>query len=77
MEIQRDYLAEYEKLSPEEREEIVETFKLTKDDYSKVKRPSAKGRIQCITNGVQNMQKIVSLFIVVIAAASDRYLTDH
>jgi hypothetical protein len=60
-EIQQEHRDEYDELTKEEKEELIREFINEKDGLKRVRRPSAKGRLQDALNVVRNMQKLVSL----------------
>lgn len=61
--LQDEYKDEYEALTKEEREELVEEFSAQRDERSKIKRPTPKARIADVANVVRNMQLLVRRFI--------------
>lgn len=61
LEIQQEHRDEYDELTKEEKEELIREFVDEKDGLKKLRRPSARGRLQDALSVVRNMQKLVSL----------------
>ena len=57
--LQEELKEEYEALTKEERDEIVEEFTVQRDERAKIKRPTPKARIIDVANVVRNMQLLV------------------
>jgi hypothetical protein len=64
IDIQANYGDEYEALTKEQRAELVEEFMHDKDSKAKVRRPTAKSRIQDVANVARNMQLLVGLLMI-------------
>jgi hypothetical protein len=62
--IQQEYHDKYESLTKEEKAEIVEEFNAQKEDGMKIRRPTARARIQDVANVSQNMQLLVGIVVV-------------
>ena len=60
--LQDDFKDEYEALTKEEREELVEEFTMQRDERAKIKRPMHKARIADVANVVRNIQLLVCHF---------------
>jgi hypothetical protein len=60
-EMQTDYGDEYNKLSKEDKDELVEEFKSIKKAASTIRHPTACSRLQDVTNVVRNMELLVQL----------------
>ena len=60
IDLQQKYQDEYEALTKEEKAELVEEFNSHKEEDAKVRRPTARGRIQDVANVARNMQLLVS-----------------
>jgi hypothetical protein len=58
--LQQDYHEEYDALTKEEKEELVEEFNAHKEAGKKIRRPTARARIQDVANVSRNMQLLVS-----------------
>jgi hypothetical protein len=58
--LQQEYHEEYETLTKEEKAEIIEEFNTHKEEGMKIRRPTARGRIQDVANVARNMQLLVS-----------------
>jgi hypothetical protein len=58
--LQQDYHEEYDALTKEEKEELVEEFKAHKEAGMKLRRPTARACIQDVANVSRNMQLLVS-----------------
>jgi DNA-directed RNA polymerase subunit H (RpoH/RPB5) len=61
--LQDEYKDEYEALTKEEREELIEEFTVQRDECAKIKRPTPRARIANVANVVRNMQLLVCCFI--------------
>ena len=57
--LQEELKEEYEALTKEECDEIVEEFTVQRDEHAKIKQPTPKARIIDVANVVQNMQLLV------------------
>ena len=60
-EIQTDYGNEYNDLSKENKDELIEEFKSIKKSALSIRRPTARARIQDVANVVRNMEWLVRL----------------
>ncbi|KAF8874789.1 hypothetical protein BD779DRAFT_1423976, partial [Infundibulicybe gibba] len=60
LEIQDEYQDEYNALSKEEKDQLVEDFRNNKEAALNLRRPTAKARIQDVANVVRNMQELLS-----------------
>jgi hypothetical protein len=60
-EIQTDYGNEYNDLSKEDKDELIEEFKSIKKSALSIHRPAARARIQDVANVVRNMELLVRL----------------
>ena len=58
--LQQDYHKEYDALTKEEKEELVEEFNAHKEAGKKIRRLTARARIQDVANVSRNMQLLVS-----------------
>ena len=58
--LQQDYHKEYDALTKEEREELVEEFNAHKEVGKKIRQPTAHACIQDVANVSHNMQLLVS-----------------
>lgn len=63
LEIQERYADEYDELSREEKKDLVRNFAEEKRDTKKLARPTARGRIQDVTNIASNMRQLVRIII--------------
>lgn len=59
-ELQQDYRDEYNALTKEEKDELVAEFNAHKEAGIKIRRPTARARIQDVANVSRNMQMLVS-----------------
>jgi hypothetical protein len=59
-ELQQDYRDEYNALTTEEKDELVAEFNAHKEAGFKIRRPTARARIQDVANVSRNMQMLVS-----------------
>lgn len=59
-EIQEDYHEEYNALTNEEKDELVAEFDAHKEAGIKIRRPTARARVQDVANVSRNMQMLVS-----------------
>ena len=57
--MQEAHIDEYNALSDEQKEELVEEHRQIKDRNKTFRRPSAKGRIEDVTNTVRNVKRLV------------------
>jgi DNA-directed RNA polymerase subunit H (RpoH/RPB5) len=61
--LQDQYKDEYEALTEEQREDLIEEFTVQQDERAKIKRPTPKARIADVANIVRNMQLLVRGFV--------------
>lgn len=59
-EIQSKFRDEYDALSEEDKEALVKEFKDEKEGSKKIKRATARGRLQDVLNTVRNIKQLVS-----------------
>lgn len=57
--LHEEYHDEYDALGPEEKNELIEEFDTHKHEGLKIRRPTARARIQDIANVARNMQLLV------------------
>jgi hypothetical protein len=60
-EIQTDYGNEYNDLSKEDKDELIEEFKSIKKSALSIRHPTARAHIQDVANVVRNMELLVRL----------------
>jgi hypothetical protein len=58
--LQDEYKDEYEALTKEQREELIEDFATQRNEQAKVKWPTPKAQISDVANVVRNMQLLIS-----------------
>ncbi|KAJ7086902.1 hypothetical protein B0H15DRAFT_781879 [Mycena belliarum] len=58
-ELHDEYHAEYEALTAEEKETLVERFTMTKDDTQRIRRDTPRARMQDVSNVVRNIQMLM------------------
>jgi hypothetical protein len=58
--LHESYIDEYNELSDEEKDELVEQHRQIKDCNKNFRHPSAKGRIEDVNNTVRNIKRLVS-----------------
>jgi hypothetical protein len=67
VEIHKEHHREYDELTTEQKEELTREFTDEKDGLKKVRRPTARGRLQDVLNVVRNMQQLVCfLFLFLV-----------
>jgi hypothetical protein len=57
--LQQEYHKEYEGLTKEEKAKLIEEFNTHKQEGMKIRRPTARARIQDVANVARNMQLLV------------------
>lgn len=57
--LQQEHHEEYETLTKEEKAELIEEFNAHKQEGIKIRRPTARARIQDVANVSRNMQLLV------------------
>ena len=60
--LQDEYKEEYENLTREEHEELIEEFTAQQDGHAKLKCTTPKGQIADVANVVRNMQLLACTF---------------
>jgi hypothetical protein len=60
-ELQDDYHDEYDDLTKDEKDKLVQEFNDEKDQLKKALRPTARARMQDVTNVVRNIRQLVGL----------------
>ena len=71
--LQQEYHEEYDALTTEEKEELVEEFNAHKEAGTKIRQPSARACIQDVANVSRNMQLLVSMLFPFQVDAKDAY----
>lgn len=74
--LQADYQEEYEALTNDEKDELIIEFNAHKEEGAKVRRPTARARIQDVANVARNMQLLVSTSIKKILSEVNANVVD-
>jgi hypothetical protein len=75
MKFQQDIRAEYHTLTAEEKADYVTAHEDRKADLIKARRPSAKARVTDMVKTLDNVEAMVSIFILEITLSLLIYIT--